>query len=298
MKRVLSAMLTALMLLTILPLASPPARAEFEFEIYCTASSACVGDTFEWFISDVHGGIEPYQYGFDVYRNGVLYAPEDYRSDPYRYFTATAPGRYEVEVWVLDSNNFFYTKIGGAITVSAQRNKITKVEPLSATSLKITWNKVPGADKYYLWRGTSMNADWDCVTDTAGTTFTDTNLKAGTRYFYKVWYTHPEIYDSWFSPVVAGVPMGKTRITSITSPSKGRVRLAWAKAAGASGYQVLMATSARGSYKPVRLLTGTTVTFTGLKSGSGLYYKIRPYRRIYTTTCWGDYSAYRSIRVK
>ncbi|MDI9520110.1 MAG: fibronectin type III domain-containing protein [Bacillota bacterium] len=300
MKRFLAATLAALMLLAFLPLASPPALAAIDFTIRCSIDSAYVGETIWWEVKDIEGGTPPYHYNFDIYRNGVLYSPECYESlNHWRVFTPALPGKYKVMVWVGD-NDDDTNKFSDEITVTANPNRITKVEPLGPTSLKITWNKVSGAMEYELWRTTSLNTDWVWVKSTGEgeTSVTDTNLKAGTRYYYQLRYYKENIYDSWLSPVAAGVPMGKTRITSINSPLKGRVRLVWAKAAGASGYQVAMATSARGSYRTVRQLTGNSITFTGLKSGSALYYKIRPYRKIYSATYWGQYSGYRSVRVK
>ncbi|MDI9520111.1 MAG: hypothetical protein QM308_03010 [Bacillota bacterium] len=305
MKRTLAAMLSALMLMTLLPLTSPPARAELDFDIGCTASSAYVGETFGWHVSNVSGGSGRYEFTFTVIKDGFAYAPELSRGGtPWRDFTPPAPGKYSVEVLVYDrTNDESAWAEGGEITVSPNPNKIIKVEPLSATSLKVTWNKVPGASEYFLWRSTDMK-NWDLIIYIYnGTSFTNTGLKAGTRYFYKVGYDRTGggdgiIFTSWLSPAVAGVPMGNTRITSINSPSKGRVRLAWAKAAGATGYQVAMAGSRNGNYKTVRQLNGTAAIFSGVKSGSSLYFKVRPYRRVYTTTYWGQYSAPRAIKVK
>ncbi|MDI9519669.1 MAG: fibronectin type III domain-containing protein [Bacillota bacterium] len=305
MKRTLAAMLTALMLLAILPLSSLPAQAGQAAQpsgpniyIGCSVSSAYVGETFSWF-AEATGGSGDYGYHFHVFRNGEVFDPEGTRGQlDYRYYTPPLPGKYQVVVLVFDNvSGLSAINASPVINVAATPNKITRVEPVSATSLKITWNKVPGAEDFWLYRSTNK-INWDFLDSVAGTSYTDTGLKAGTRYFYKICYNKMGVLYTWYSPAVAGVPMGKTRITSISSPSKGRVRLVWAKAAGASGYQVLVATSARGSYRPVRLLTGNSITLTGLKSGSALYYKVRPYRKIYTTTCWGQYSAFRSVRVK
>uniref|UniRef100_UPI000ADF5EED fibronectin type III domain-containing protein n=1 Tax=Treponema endosymbiont of Eucomonympha sp. TaxID=1580831 RepID=UPI000ADF5EED len=54
------------------------------------------------------------------------------------------------------------------------------IEPLSESSLKISWNAVPGAALYTLWRGGTQ-----VVTQTASP-YTDTNLRAGTSYSYQV----------------------------------------------------------------------------------------------------------------
>ena len=300
MKRTLTALLTALMLVTFLPLASPPALAEFDFDIVCSVqSSAYIGETIYWEIAQIEGGSGTYGYVLDVIKDGEPYSASGFQLSTYcLFFTFVLPGKYKLEATVIDQNNYIEkTRFSHEITVTANPNKITKVEPVSATSLKITWNKVPGVMYYILYSSTNK-INWSNLGFFSGTSYTDTNLTAGTRYYYKVRYKRVGVTFAWYSPAVAAVPMGKSSITAISTPAKGQVKLAWAKATGASGYQVLMATSASGAYKPVRQLTGTTVTLTGLKSGAALYFKVRPYRRVYATTCWGAFSAYRSVRVK
>ncbi|MDI9520960.1 MAG: fibronectin type III domain-containing protein [Bacillota bacterium] len=298
MKKILAAMLTVLMLLTFLPLASPPARAVLNFSVKCTAGTvAYVGETFVWYVDDLQGSIGPSKYSFDIIKDDILIDDESYHTESSRMYTPTSPGRYKV--WVnIFNNHTAYAEMSAEITVYAQTHKITKVEPLGPTSLKISWTSVPGATEYYLYRSTNKNSGWEFIKTIKGTSFSNTYLQAGTRYFYRMWYRRLGVWGP-ICPVVSGVPMAKTRITSITSPSARRIRMTWAKAAGASGYQVAMASRANGSYKSVRIVTGgTTAIFSGVRSGSTLFFKVRPYRRVYTTTYWGQYSAYRSVRVK
>ncbi|MDI9521259.1 MAG: hypothetical protein QM308_08960 [Bacillota bacterium] len=303
MKRMFAAMLAALMLVTLLLLASPPAQAAgVTFTVACSVDHAYVDETVLWGMNTVSGGSGIFEYSFDIYKNNQLISEGEFFFTSFRSYTLTSPGKYKVRAWVWDrgegGENRKYDQYTSEITVEASVNKITKVEPVGATSLRITWNTVPGATKYHLHRSTDMK-NWELIKETTATSFANTYLKSGTRYFYRVGYVRPGTFDNIYSPAAAGVPMAKTRITSITSPSARRIRMTWARAAGASGYQVAMASRANGSYKSVRIVTGgTTAIFSGVRSGSTLYFKVRPYRRVYTTTCWGQYSAYRSIRVK
>ncbi|MDI9520743.1 MAG: fibronectin type III domain-containing protein [Bacillota bacterium] len=303
MKRTLAAMLAALMLLTFLPLASQPARAEeVTFDVHCSVDHAYVGEVIIWNIvqtEDGQGGSGSFEYAFDLYRDGSLLLQGSFSSSELMQYNFTSPGKYMVKAQARNTaTGAIYEFSGTDINVTASLSRITKVEPLSATSLRITWNTVPGANKYYLFRSTNMK-NWILVKETTATSFTDTSLKPGTRYFYKANYRRRGVVGCTRSPAAAGVPMAKTRITSITSPSARRIRMTWAKAAGASGYQVAMATSPTGNYKTARIVTGgTTAIFSGVRSGSALFFKVRPYRRIYTTTYWGQYNAYRSVRVK
>ena len=299
MKKLLSAMLAALMLVTFLPLASQPARAAgVTIDVHCSvdpAEPAYVGEEIEWWIDNISGFIGPYECFLDVYKDGQLLSEG---GNWYHLFAS--PGKYKALVRIKDygDGGKEYSQSSDEITVKASPNRITKVEPLGATSLRIIWNQIPHATKYALYRSTDMK-NWELIKVPPGTSLTDTSLKAGTRYFYRVQYERPGLLWCKYSPAASGVPMAKTRITSLTSPSARRIRMTWAKAAGASGYQVAMATSRYGVYKTVRIVTGgTTAFFSGVKSGSTLYFKVRPYKRIYTTTYWGQYSAPRAVRVK
>ena len=302
MKRMLAAMLTALMLLTFLPLASPPARAAVSapltFDVLCSVDHAYVGETVQWEIANLQGGTMPFQYGFIILKDGEVHAVFSRDTMPSVYFTFTSPGTYKAEGWVTDKSGRDIDCPSAEIVVTANPCRITKIEPLGATSLRITWNKVPGAYKYHLLRSTDLKT-WTLVRSTSRTTFANTYLTPGTRYFYQVAFDRSGVFNTAVGPVASGVPMAKARITSLTSPSSRRIRMAWSKADGASGYQVAMAGSANGSYRTVRIVTGgTTAIFSGVKSGSTLYFMVRPYRRVYATTYWGQYSAPKAVKVK
>lgn len=300
MKKAIASLLCALILLGLAPLYTPEAQAVTSAYVYTSDTSIYVGDTVRWHIDDEVGS-GYYSYAFDIYKDNKLYSYQSsYDNYWYRYFTPTAPGKYKVKAWVYDEvyDNYISWFSNVVNVYTRPVNKITKVEPASATSLKITWTKMPGATKYELYRATKKAGPYTLIRTTTGTAFSNTYLKAGTPYFYKVrFYTEDEGWST-YSPVAAGVPMAKSAITRITSPSRGKVTLTWGKAVGASGYQVLMSTSANGTYKSVRILAGNTTTFTGLKAGSTMFFKVKPYKKLYSTTYWGALSAYKAIKVK
>ena len=166
----------------------------------------------------------------------------------------------------------------------------------SASSLRVTWGWVPGVTSWYVFRSTDLKS-WYYVASTTGTSYTDAYLSAGTRYFYKLAY---ETRDGFFYQEnwSAGVPMGTTRITSITSPASRQIRLVWSRTAGAAGYLVQMATSPYGSYRTVRIARGNLATFSGVRTGLTLYFRVFPYKRIYGTTYTGLSANYAYIRLR
>ncbi|MCI7369432.1 MAG: hypothetical protein MSM72_03745, partial [Firmicutes bacterium] len=50
---------------------------------------------------------------------------------------------------------------------------------------KLTWGKVTGADKYYVYRSTN-GKDYTILIKTTKTSVTNTGAKKGTKYYYKV----------------------------------------------------------------------------------------------------------------
>lgn len=84
----------------------------------------------------------------------------------------------------------------------------------------------------------------------------------------------------------------KISIPTLTAKSAGstKIKLTWTKATGAKGYRIFRATSKDGPYKRIKVLTGTSYTDTGLKTGKTYYYKVRAYCVTDTRTTYGGYS--------
>lgn len=56
---------------------------------------------------------------------------------------------------------------------------------------RLTWDKISGAEKYYVYRATSKDGEYTHVKTTkSSTSFTDTTAKAGKTYYYKVKAIH------------------------------------------------------------------------------------------------------------
>ena len=80
----------------------------------------------------------------------------------------------------------------------------------------------------------------------------------------------------------------------VSSNSYNSNKLSWNKVTGASGYEVLRATSKNGTYKSVKTITsGSTVSYTNtsLTTGSTYYYKVRAYRTVDKKKVYSSYSS-------
>ena len=67
----------------------------------------------------------------------------------------------------------------------------------SSTGVQVNWEKVSGATKYRVYRKTSATGSWTQLTETTGTSYTDTTAKAGTMYYYTVRAFSGSTYSSY-----------------------------------------------------------------------------------------------------
>ena len=91
--------------------------------------------------------------------------------------------------------------------------KIKSVKAVNSSTLKITWKKVSGANGYVVYRATAPKGKYKKVkTVKKGTKLTNSKLKKGKKYYYKV-RAYKKIdkkkYYSKYSKVKKGVPVRK-----------------------------------------------------------------------------------------
>ena len=80
-----------------------------------------------------------------------------------------------------------YDTKGKSISVSAAPGtvKLVSAKAVDFNSITVKWNKVPNADKYYVYYK-SGNSGWTQIAESTGTSFTHTGLKGNTKYTYTV----------------------------------------------------------------------------------------------------------------
>ena len=72
------------------------------------------------------------------------------------------------------------------IATSTTQPKITSAKSTGKGKIKLTWKKVSNATAYMVYRKTSGSKKWTRVKTTKSTSFTNTGLKSGRNYTYKV----------------------------------------------------------------------------------------------------------------
>ncbi len=151
----------------------------------------------------------------------------------------------------------------------------------SATSGKpvLTWNAVPGATSYKVYRAASKSGTYSLLGTVTTTSYTNTGAKEGTTYYYKVKAANGA-GESAYSNVVSGkvvvTPKPAAPVVKIgNSSTSGKPVLTWNAVSGATSYKVYRATSQNGTYSLLGTVTATSYTNTGAKAGTTYYYRVK-----------------------
>ena len=178
--------------------------------------------------------------------------------------------------------------------------KIT-VSKIKTTSAKITWKKVADADGYMIYQ--KQGSGKKKLIKTVGknaSSYSAKKLKAGTKYTYSVY-----AYKKSGNSKIKGKEKSKAFVTkpskvkSVKTTAKSKAcKISWKKVAGASGYQVYMATSKKGKYKKIGDTKKLNLTKKSLKKGKTYYFKVRAYKTLNKKKTYGAYSVKVKAKIK
>ena len=172
--------------------------------------------------------------------------------------------------------------------------KSVTVTPKSGVTMSLSWQKTDGAYSYEIWRSTAENGNYVRVKETTGLSTSDTGLKAGTRYYYKVRIKRiieDDVYWGNFSKPVAAVALATPTIESVKNSGNG-ITLTWTKASGADRYNIYRSTSPNSGFEYINSVQNV-LTYTdtkNLESGKTYYYKVRAYKKYDGIVYYGQYS--------
>ncbi len=121
----------------------------------------------------------------------------------------------------------------------------------SASGVTLQWSSIDHADEYVVYRSTKKGSGYKKVTATTATSWTDSGLASGTRYYYKVAVGHKingvMKYGSRSTAVAAWTaPAAPTGLTAVQAA--GGIELTWTAPAGANVYKIYRAEGTGTSY--------------------------------------------------
>jgi hypothetical protein len=134
------------------------------------------------------------------------------------------------------------------------------------TNFVLAWPLASGAMSYNLKRSTTSGGGFTTLTNTIALGYTDTNLAAGTAYYYVVSALN-SVGESTNSVQVTATSVPPSPGNLTATPGNGQVSLSWALAKGATGYWVKRGSLTVGStsataYTNVGLVNGVAYSFT------------------------------------
>ena len=142
--------------------------------------------------------------------------------------------------------------------------------------MNVTWNSVPGAVKYALYKRLGTANSWTYVTTTTDTSYVDNNTpSAGSYYVYTVKaYNSDGVSSDYIKANCASVQRVVAPYTYATNTSSG-INVTWGKVAGANKYVVLRRIGTESTWKTLYTTTGTSFLDKNVKAGIYYLYSVR-----------------------
>lgn len=220
--------------------------------------------------------------------------------------------------------------------IAPAKTTISKIEN-TASSVKLTWKKITGAEKYLVYRSVN-GGKYTKIATTTGTSYTDKTAKTnGNKYAYKIktyclskveyapmsvssygavknalltgkaeitefrqMRIAEDVYGE-YSAVATTYFLSKPQIKTISSPKKADLKITYSKNGKGNGYEISYSTSSK--FKNAKKITVTkksTVakTISKLRSGKKYFVKVRAYKKVGTKKYYSVWSAVKAKTVK
>ncbi|MGB2636522.1 MAG: glycoside hydrolase family 44 protein [Candidatus Acidiferrum sp.] len=165
---------------------------------------------------------------------------------------------------------------GGNVTVPPAPSGLA-ASPGNA-QVSLSWSVSSGAISYHVKRSAVSGGPYMQVAAPSGTTYLDTSLTNGAKYFYVVSAVN-SAGESANSAEVSATPTAPanpppTPANLQATAGNAQVSLAWSASTGTTSYNVKRATTSGGPYTKISSPTTANYTDTGLTNGSKYFYVV------------------------
>jgi autotransporter-associated beta strand protein len=147
--------------------------------------------------------------------------------------------------------------------------------PTGIQTVSISWNTAYVATGYTLDRATSSSGPWTQVYSGANTSYADSGLQFGTKYYYEVCANNGGGSSAFSSAVSAttlsGVPTG----LSASAAGPQSISVHWNTVTGATTYTLQRSTAQSGPWTQVYSNSSAQFSDSGLLVGTTYYYEVR-----------------------
>ena len=176
--------------------------------------------------------------------------------------------------------------------------KLKKVVSVSYDSVKVTWDKVKGADGYRVYM--KEHGKWKSLGKVSSNSYTCKGLETGKKYTFTVRaYKKANtgtVLSTYNKKGISGTPKLSTPELKSVKRSASGVTFRWKKTAGATGYIVYRKAN-NGSWRALYATNNVSYKDTVAKKGVKYTYTVRAYRKTSIGNVYSSYNA-KGISVK
>ena len=191
--------------------------------------------------------------------------------------TAESGTSYYYAVRCVSNDGTAYTSnyVAGPETTYLEVPRVKSLQAVSS-GIKVTWNKIEGAENYGVFRRAEDAEKWTKVTNTTGTSCIDTGAVKGVRYYYVVRCMDAAgvNYTSGFVTGPNILYLEEPTITKLEIKSKG-IKISWDAVEGASYYRIFRKAAGEKSWTTIATTKKLTYGDYDVASGVKYYYTIR-----------------------
>jgi fibronectin type 3 domain-containing protein len=144
------------------------------------------------------------------------------------------------------------------------------------TQASLTWTASSGATSYHVKRSTTTGGPYTLVSSPTASTYTDTGLTDGTKYFYVVSAVN-SVGESANSSEVNATPASLVPAAPsglVATAGSAQVTLAWTASTGAASYHVKRSITTGGPYTQIANPTAATHIDTAVTNGTKYFYVV------------------------
>ncbi len=211
-----------------------------------------------------------------------------YRStdgENYTYYTSTANTSWTNSRTEIGTTYYYKVKTVDADGTESEFSEAATMQckPAAPTvkisrsngKAKLTWSKVTGATKYWVYRSTD-GKNYKYIYTTSGTSYTNKLAASGTKYYYRV----KAVAVVSGKNVVSASSSTKSLMTTLAAPNvrittlNGKPKISWSKVTGADKYYVYRSTDGK-TFSYCDSTTKNLFTDSNAKKNTRYYYKVR-----------------------
>ena len=184
---------------------------------------------------------------------------------------------YKVRTWTgtqLSAVSDYGRATTSATTSQTLESPLVKVQAQDTTTMNVSWNSVAGATKYEIYRRLAGESYADTPTyTTTSTSIVDKNLKAGTRYWYRVY----AVNSKQKSPKPNGImcyTYPEQPAVNVETVSMSSLRASWNGVKNASYYILNIRKAGDEAYETVTTTESTSYVVGSLEAGTTYYFRV------------------------